>query len=77
MMAAGVVYPLMMRELFARVGFAWAVRVMGGVMLGTLLVGLAVLKPYVEKKERRVVIFEAKFLKDSSYTLFILGMYHS
>ncbi|ORY12331.1 major facilitator superfamily transporter [Clohesyomyces aquaticus] len=69
---AGVVYPLMMRELFQSVGFAWAVRILAFVMLATLLTSLAVLMP-VTKTKKHAPFFKAEFLRDTPYTLFILS----
>jgi hypothetical protein len=66
------VYPLMMRELFAKVGFGWAVRVLSLVMLVTLAMSLAVLKPH--GKRQSGPLFKAKYLGDVPYTLFIVGM---
>ncbi|KAL6708857.1 hypothetical protein ACN47E_002264 [Coniothyrium glycines] len=71
---AGVVYPLMMRELFDRVRFGWAVRILAFVMLATLSLSLVVLKPHTSEKERKKVpIFQATFLLDMPYTLFIFA----
>lgn len=70
---AGVVYPLMMRELFARVGFGWAVRVLVLIMLVCLSISLAFLKPHTAVK-KRAPLFKASFLRDTPYTLFIIGM---
>lgn len=64
-----------MRELFQKVGFGWAVRILAFVMLATLSLSLAVLKPHTSVK-RKVPIFRATFLLDLPYTLFILGTYY-
>ncbi|KAF2256088.1 major facilitator superfamily transporter [Trematosphaeria pertusa] len=69
---AGVVYPLMMRELFAKVGFGWAVRSLALIMLVALCTSLVVLKPHTQKKQSGP-LFKFEMLRDSSYTLFILG----
>ncbi|KAK5652183.1 hypothetical protein OQA88_10826 [Cercophora sp. LCS_1] len=41
----GIVYPVLLKRLIASIGFRWAVRVMAFVMLATLLVSVAVMKP--------------------------------
>jgi MFS family permease len=69
---AGVVYPLMMRELFDKVGFGWAVRTLSLVMLVTLSISLVLLKPHA-KHTKDVPMFNMAFLCDTPYTLFILG----
>jgi hypothetical protein len=61
----------MMRELFAKVGFGWAVRILSFVMLDTLSISLVVLKPHTKEK-RRVPLFKAAHLRDIPYTLFII-----
>jgi MFS family permease len=68
---AGVIYPLMMRELFNKVGFGWAVRILSFVMLVTLSISLIVLKPH--GKHLGGPLFKAAFLCDVPYTLFIVG----
>ncbi|KAF1947196.1 major facilitator superfamily transporter [Clathrospora elynae] len=71
---AGVVYPLMMRELFQKVGFGWAVRILSLVMLATPSVSLVVLKPqYTIKQKKNGPLFNAAFLRDTPYTLFIIS----
>jgi len=62
----------MMRELFEKVGFGWAVRILSFVMLATLLISLAVLKPHTKIK-KNVPLFKLAFLRDTPYTLFIIG----
>jgi hypothetical protein len=73
---AGVVYPLMMRELFDRVGFGWAVRALSLVMLVTLSISLVLLEPHA-KNVKDVPLFDMAFLRDTPYTLFILGRSHN
>ena len=62
----------MMRELFNKVGFSWAVRILALVMLIALLASLAALRPHTRTKTHGP-LFKATFLRDTSYTLFILG----
>lgn len=72
--AAGVVYPLMMRELFEEVGFGWAVRILAFVMLGGLSVSLAILRPHTRAKKERALV-NSKLLRDTPYTIFIICMF--
>jgi hypothetical protein len=69
---AGVVYPLLMRELLKKVGFGWAVRTLAFVMLTGLLTSLALLRPHTNVK-KHAPMFKASFLMDIPYTLFIIG----
>ena len=66
----------MMRELFEKVGFGWAVRILAFVMLATLSISLIVLKPHTKTK-KQVPLFKAAHLRDTPYTLFIIGAYPS
>ncbi|KAH7138727.1 major facilitator superfamily transporter [Dendryphion nanum] len=69
---AGVIYPLMMRELFKNVGFCWATRVLAFVMLSTLSLSLLLLRP-PHRNKSNVPLFRLDFLRDIPYTLFILA----
>ena len=62
----------MMRELFENVGFGWAVRILAFIMLVTLSISLIVLKPHTRTK-KSVPLYNAAFLRDTPYTLFIIG----
>lgn len=48
----GIVYPLLLRSLLTTLGLRWAIRVMAFVMLGTLLVPLAVMRPRLRLRPR-------------------------
>ena len=61
-----------MRELFEKVGFAWAVRILAFVMLGGLSVSLVVLKPHTTIKKQRAIM-KSTLLRDAPYTIFIVG----
>ena len=41
----GIVYPIAFRRLIENIGFGWAVRVIGFIMLGTLIIAIVVMKP--------------------------------
>ncbi|KAK7185495.1 MFS general substrate transporter [Paraphaeosphaeria sporulosa] len=69
---AGVVYPLMMRELFDKVGFAWAVRVLALVMLGGLSMSLVILRPHSSARKERALL-RSDLLRDAPYTIFIVS----
>lgn len=48
----GIVYPLLLRSLLTPLGLRWAIRVMAFVMLGTLLIPLAVMRPRPRPRPR-------------------------
>jgi MFS family permease len=41
----GIIYPIVLKRLIQDIGFRWAVRVMAFIMLGTLLISVAVMRP--------------------------------
>ncbi|TVY92528.1 Aspyridones efflux protein [Lachnellula willkommii] len=41
----GVIYPVVLRRLIVQIGLTWAIRVVAFIMLGTLLISIAVMKP--------------------------------
>ncbi|KAK6204030.1 hypothetical protein LQW54_008491 [Pestalotiopsis sp. IQ-011] len=43
--AGGIVYPIVLKRLVGQIGFRWAVRVMAVIILGTLSISVAVMKP--------------------------------
>jgi hypothetical protein len=65
----------MMRELIDKVGFAWAVRALSMVMLVTLVIALALLKP-LGKILKDVPMYDFSFLMDTPYMLFVLGKWY-
>ncbi|EAS33852.3 MFS monocarboxylate transporter [Coccidioides immitis RS] len=68
----GVIYPIMFRQLQLKIGFAWAVRVLGFVSLATLLVACCLLKIRFQPTEKRALI-QLHAFKDPVYTLFCIG----
>lgn len=63
----------MIRELVPRVGFGWAVRAMAFLMLGTLLIGIALLRPRLPPRKSGLVVELAAF-KDTVYASFVIGL---
>lgn len=47
----GVVFPVMLRRMYATAGYAWALRTLGFVNLGTLLTSLLLMKPRLENHQ--------------------------
>jgi MFS family permease len=68
----GVIYPIMFHRLLPRIGFAWSTRVVGFIVLGTLLIPNAVMRMRVLPPARRKMI-DLKAFKEAPYSLFIVG----
>jgi predicted MFS family arabinose efflux permease len=68
----GVIYPIVFHKLLNQVGFAWTTRVLGFMMLATLAVSVALMKPRIlPGKTRSLVDFTA--LKEPAYLFFVAG----
>ena len=70
----GIIYPIVFRQLYPHIGFAWATRVLGFISLATVWFSVAVMKPRVFPKQKRSLT-EFKAFKEPPYTLFCLGMF--
>jgi MFS family permease len=70
----GVVFPLMVRSLLLRVGFAWTIRSLAFIQLGCLAVCCVGLKPRVPPRTTGAIIDVASF-KDVPYILFGVAMF--
>lgn len=68
----GVIYPIIFYRLQPRIGFGWATRVIGFIMLSTLIIANVVMKVRVLPVARRKVIDLPAF-KELQYTLFVAG----
>lgn len=73
---AGIVFPILLRELIPRVGFPWAARTMGFVSFGTLLVALAILRTRLPpRKDGPLLQLEFKALLEPAFALLFLGFF--
>ncbi|KAK7181029.1 hypothetical protein DPSP01_003621 [Paraphaeosphaeria sporulosa] len=68
----GLVIPIMLNRLIDRIGFGWAVRTLGFMALGLLLIAERLLKKRLPPKDS-VRMLEPRELKDAVFDLFILG----
>ncbi|KAL4790351.1 major facilitator superfamily domain-containing protein [Aspergillus venezuelensis] len=66
----GVIYPIVLYRLIQDIGFPWAVRVIGFIALGTLLVPILVMKLRVKPPRVRAMVDMTAF-KDVSYMAFV------
>ncbi|GIJ84878.1 hypothetical protein Asppvi_003729 [Aspergillus pseudoviridinutans] len=69
----GVVYPIVFRQLQPHIGFQWATRVLGFLVLVTTSFSLCVMRVRRVPKQRRVLI-EFSAFKEVPYTLFCTAM---
>ncbi|KAF2475158.1 MFS general substrate transporter [Lindgomyces ingoldianus] len=67
---AGILYPLMMRRLFVKVGFAWAVRTLAFLILGCMAICMAVMR-LRDRPKRKGPLFNIKMLADKPYAAFV------
>ncbi|KAE8827957.1 hypothetical protein HRS9139_07176 [Pyrenophora teres f. teres] len=70
----GLVYPSLARQLIPRVGFEWAVRIMGFMMLAMGVCYCALLKPRLPPRKTGPVLELAAF-KEMPYSVYLLGVF--
>ncbi|KAH8197775.1 hypothetical protein TruAng_008064 [Truncatella angustata] len=70
----GIIYPIVIRNLIVKVGFPWAVRAMGFIVLGTLAISVSLLRPRLPPKKLGPLV-DIESLRDTPYTLFLLWLY--
>ncbi|KPM39362.1 hypothetical protein AK830_g7195 [Neonectria ditissima] len=69
---AGIVFPIMYRQLLPRVGFGWTVRIMGFVSLATLAVPVLTMRPRVLPTKLRKRLDTTAF-RDVPFVIFLVG----
>jgi MFS family permease len=70
----GIIFPLIAQQLFPKLGFAWTVRIMGFVILFNATIAISVARVRLPPR-RSGPLVEWSAFKESSYTLFCLGMF--
>ncbi|ERF73598.1 hypothetical protein EPUS_00851 [Endocarpon pusillum Z07020] len=70
----GVIYPIVFRQLYPRIGFPWATRVLGFISLFTTLISVAVMRVRVMPKQKRALL-ELSAFKELPYTIFCIAMF--
>ncbi|KAI1619281.1 major facilitator superfamily domain-containing protein [Exophiala viscosa] len=70
----GIVFPLMVRELLPRLGFAWTMRCLGFVQLASLLIANAFTRTRVPPR-RAGPLIEWNAFRDPVFTFFALGSF--
>ena len=69
MTPGGVIYPILFHEIEPRVGFAWAVRIIAFIMLGTLVIPLACMQQRIKPAKSRKLMDIAAWT-EAPYLLF-------
>lgn len=67
-----MIYPIVLRRLFAQIGFGWAVRVMAFIMLATLLVSASLMRTRLPPRTSGPLV-DFSALKDPAYVAFVTG----
>ena len=68
----GVIYPIVLYRLIDRIGFAWSVRVMAFIALGTLLIPISVMRMRVKSPKPRALIDWSAFT-DVPYMIHVVA----
>ncbi|KAL4759398.1 major facilitator superfamily domain-containing protein [Aspergillus foveolatus] len=70
----GIIYPIVLNRLLGPLGFGWAVRVIGFIALGTLLLPIVIMKQRVKPPKARALIDWTAFTDIPFMTLVIAGL---
>jgi MFS family permease len=70
----GIIYPIVFRQLYPRIGFQWATRVLGFIALATAGFSCFIMRPRIIPKQKRHLTDLSAF-KETPYTLFCFGMF--
>jgi len=70
----GVIYPIVFRQLYPRIGFPWATRVLGFISSVTSLFSVAVMRVRVVPKQKRALL-ELSAFKEFPYAMFCVAMF--
>ncbi|KAI1465197.1 MFS general substrate transporter [Daldinia caldariorum] len=67
----GIIYPIVLYQLINKIGYAWSVRVMGFIALGTLLIPICIMKMRFKSPKPRSIIDWTAF-RDIPYMAFTI-----
>ncbi|RMY34477.1 hypothetical protein D0865_14174, partial [Hortaea werneckii] len=70
----GLVFPSMARELLAQVGFPWAMRAIGILQAGTLVIAVGGAKPPARMPDQRKIL-DLSVFHEMQYDLFTFGLF--
>lgn len=72
----GVIYPLIFQRLSERVGFAWATRAIGFIVLVTSTIAIVVMRPRGNPSSKRTLVDKAAF-REAKYLLYCSALFFS
>ena len=70
-----VIYPIMFNRLLPELGFPWATRIWGFVMLATLIVSVALIRKRDQHSNTRRKLIDLAAFKEPPYTFFCIAMF--
>ncbi|KAK0727802.1 putative monocarboxylate permease [Lasiosphaeria miniovina] len=71
----GIVYPVVLKRLAAELGLPWATRVVGFIMLGTLLISVAVMRPRLPPRKSGLPLVNVAALRDPAFALWLVAVF--
>ena len=71
----GVVFPLMLQVLFARLGWGWSIRILGFICLGLLIISNVLLKKRLPAPKNISPHPDFRILKDKAFLLLTIGVF--
>jgi predicted membrane-bound spermidine synthase len=72
--AGGMIYPVIVRELLPKIGFAWTVRVLGFMNLALLSIVVTFMKPRLPPRKSDALIDWSAF-RELPFSLYCIAMY--
>ena len=69
----GVVWPIMYQQLFARLGFAWTVRITGFVTLALCTFAILAVSSNLSAPAQSAPWLDTKIFRDTSFMLVVIG----
>ncbi|KAE9374147.1 MFS general substrate transporter [Stipitochalara longipes BDJ] len=70
---AGIIYPIMLRQLFQQVGFEWAVRIYAIIIFGTVGSACVLIQPQRSSNKAAPLHAQLRYFKDPIYITFVLA----
>lgn len=70
----GIIYPVVLKRLIDQIGLPWAVRVMAFIMLGTLMISVAVMKPRLPPRKSGSFI-NVETIRDPVFVLWLFAVF--
>lgn len=71
----GVIFPLMLQNLFPKVGFAWATRILGFVYIALLVVANLLIKARLPPRPGGSVLPDFRIFRDRAFALTTVGVF--